>query len=292
MYTLLFDPIFLAVAALAVILVGLSKGGLGGSMGMVGVPLMALVISPVQAAAILLPILIVMDLVSLWTWRGVYDRGILASMLPGAMAGIGIGWLTAALVTPDMVRLIVGVVAVAFVGRAVWLHFRHGVDHIARPNRAAAGFWGTVAGFTSFVAHVGGPPYQVYTLPLKMDPKLFTGTSVVFFAVTNAVKLVPYFALGQFDADQSRRIGRADAVCADLSTFGRCLRWCGACGPEVFYLIHLRNDSDDRGQADRRWCFQHLDGLAGSAQHCQNGTDHEQSLRAESLPPARPITSR
>jgi len=200
MYTLLSDPIFLAVAALAVILVGLSKGGLGGSMGMVGVPLMALVISPVQAAAILLPILIVMDLVSLWTWRGVYDRGILASMLPGAMAGIGIGWLTAALVTPDMVRLIVGVVAAAFVGRAVWLHFRHGVDHIARPNRAAAGFWGTVAGFTSFVAHVGGPPYQVYTLPLKMDPKLFTGTSVVFFAVTNAVKLVPYFALGQFDA--------------------------------------------------------------------------------------------
>lgn len=200
MYSLISDPVFLSVAALAVVLVGLSKGGLGGSMGMIGVPLMALVISPVQAAAILLPILVVMDLVSLWTWRGIHDRGVLASMLPGAMVGIGVGWFTAAMVTPDMVRFIVGVVAIVFVSRAAWLHFRHGRTHVARPNRAAAGFWGAVAGFTSFVAHVGGPPYQVYTLPLKMDPKLFTGTSVVFFAVTNAVKLVPYFALGQFDA--------------------------------------------------------------------------------------------
>jgi uncharacterized protein len=195
------DPWFYAAAVPAVILVGLSKGGLGGAMGFVGVPLMALAMSPVRAAAILLPILIVMDLVSLWSWRGQYDRGILRTMMPGAMAGIGIGWLTAAYVTEEMTRLIVGVVAIVFSARWVYQQVRdRGAVEKKPRNGVAASFWGTVAGFTSFVAHVGGPPYQVYTLPLGLDPKVFTGTSVIFFAVTNAVKLVPYFALGQFDA--------------------------------------------------------------------------------------------
>ncbi len=200
MDTLLANPAFYAVALPAVVLAGLSKGGFGGAMGFIGVPLMALTMSPVQAAAILLPVLVLMDIVSLWTWRGVYERSVLSDMLPGAMAGIGTGWLLAAVVTPNMVRLIVGTVAIVFVGRWLFLQVRHGAEHQTRPNRAAAGFWGAVAGFTSFVAHVGGPPFQVYALPLRLDPKVFTGTSVIFFAITNAVKLVPYFALGQFDA--------------------------------------------------------------------------------------------
>jgi uncharacterized membrane protein YfcA len=197
---LLSDPWFYAVAVPAVILVGLSKGGLGGAMGFVGVPLMSLVMSPVQAAAILLPILCVMDLVSLWTWRGFYDRNVLVSMLPGAMLGVGIGWATAALVTPDAVRFIVGAVAIAFTARWLWQRFHKGADYRAGPNRMMAAVWGTVSGFTSFVAHVGGPPFQLYALPLRLDPKIFTGTSVIFFTIINAVKLVPYFALGQFDA--------------------------------------------------------------------------------------------
>jgi uncharacterized protein len=199
MNALLSDPIFYAAALPAVFLVGLSKGGFGGAMGFVGVPLMALAMSPVQAAAILLPILVLMDMVSLWTWRGVFDRGILATMLPGALVGIGAGWLTAASTTPDTVRLIVGVVAIVFSARWLYLKYRHGDGHATRRSTPAALFWGSVAGYTSFVAHVGGPPYQVYTLPLRMDPKVFTGTSVIFFAITNFLKLIPYFALGQFD---------------------------------------------------------------------------------------------
>jgi uncharacterized protein len=195
------DPWFYAAAVPAVILVGLSKGGLGGAMGFIGVPLMALAISPVRAAAILLPILVLMDMVSLWSWRGVYDKGILKTMMPGAMAGIGVGWLTAAMVTETMTRLIVGAVAIVFTGRWLYRQYRDRGAVERKPcNGIAASFWGSVAGYTSFVAHVGGPPYQVYTLPLGLDPKVFTGTSVIFFAVTNAVKLVPYFALGQFDA--------------------------------------------------------------------------------------------
>jgi len=192
------DPWSLALAVLAVALVGLGKGGLAG-VGVLSVPLMALIISPVQAAGILLPILLVSDAFSLWAWWGSWDRRTLWLMLPGAMVGIGIGWLTAALVSDAMVRLIIGVIAVAFVLR--WFLASKARRAAVRPHDARAGsFWGALAGYTSFVAHAGGPPFQVYTMPLNMDPRILTGTSVVFFAVVNVVKLLPYFALGQFDA--------------------------------------------------------------------------------------------
>ncbi|KJS13798.1 MAG: membrane protein [Hoeflea sp. BRH_c9] len=198
------DLFFYATAIPAVILVGLSKGGFGGAMALLGVPLMALAISPVQAAAILLPILIVMDIVSLWSWRSHRDKTTLMIMVPGALAGIAIGWATAAWVTVPMIRLIVGAVALWFVWRYVvqtLIASRSGAKPVARGHRPAQGMlWGALAGFTSFVSHAGGPPYQIYTLPLRQDPKTYTGTSVRFFAIINAIKLVPYFALGQFDA--------------------------------------------------------------------------------------------
>lgn len=195
---LLTDPLFYAAAVPAVILVGLSKGGLGGAMALLGVPLMSLVMPPVQAAAIMLPILVVMDGVSLWSWRGMRDPVTLKLMLPGAMLGIGLGWLAAAVVTTGAVRLIVGVVALAFFLR--WLTQKLAASERPAPhNRLKATFWGAVSGFTSFLAHAGGPPYQVYALALKQAPALYVGTSVIYFAIVNAVKLVPYFALGQFD---------------------------------------------------------------------------------------------
>lgn len=197
---LLLDPWFYATAIPAVILVGLSKGGLGGAMGFIGVPLMALTISPIQAAAILLPIMVLMDGVSLWSWRGNYDRETLRDMLPGAMVGIALGWALAAFVTVEGVRLVVGVVAIAFVGRWLFQKLWTGQVTIQPRNRILAGFWALVSGFTSFVAHVGGPPYQLYALARGLDPRVYTGTAVIFFAVVNVVKLVPYFALGQFDA--------------------------------------------------------------------------------------------
>ncbi len=197
------DPLFYAVAIPAVILVGLSKGGFGGAMALLGVPLMALAIPPVQAAAIMLPILIVMDAVSLWSWRSHSDPGTLRVMLPGAIVGIGIGWATAAWITDPLIRLIVGSVALWFVWRyLVQTWFRRGQTEAPPRTHSAwrGSFWGALTGFTSFVSHAGGPPYQIYTLPLKQDPKVYTGTSVRFFAVINVIKLVPYLALGQFDA--------------------------------------------------------------------------------------------
>lgn len=196
------SPAELAVTALAVALVGLSKGGLGG-MSLLGVPLMALVMPPVTAAAILLPVLVVMDVVGVAHWRRWVDWRIMRQILPGAIAGIGIGWATAELVSDSMVRLIVGLVSLAFVGRVL---VGRGPDRMpARARPAAARFWGGLAGYTSFVAHAGSPPLQIYMMPLRLDPKIFTGTTVMFFAVTNALKLIPYAALGEFGAGNLAR---------------------------------------------------------------------------------------
>lgn len=190
----------LAVTALAVTLVGLSKGGLGG-MSLLGVPLMALVMPPVTAAAILLPVLVVMDAVSVASWRHWVDWPILRRIMPGAVAGIGIGWASAELVSDAVVRLIVGLVSLAFVARAII-----GNGAVVRGRGAgAARFWGGLAGYTSFVAHAGSPPLQIYMMPLRLDPKLFTGTTVMFFALTNALKLIPYAALGEFGGDTLTR---------------------------------------------------------------------------------------
>jgi uncharacterized protein len=198
MNQLLVDPLFYAAAIPAVVFVGLSKGGLGG-LGQLGVPFLALAMPPVQGAAIMLPILIVMDMVSLWSWRGYRDVQTLKFMLPGAILGIFAGYLTAKIVTDDIVTLIVGLLGLWFALRYIFPSRK--ITAAPATHHAAYGnFWGAVSGFTSFVAHAGGAPYQIYTLPLKQDPKIYTGTSTIYFAIVNAVKLVPYFALGQFDA--------------------------------------------------------------------------------------------
>jgi hypothetical protein len=194
------DPAFYWAALPAVFLVGLSKGGFGGPLALVGVPILSLVISPVQAAAIMLPILIVSDAIALWGWRGQASRTTLLHLLPGGLIGVGVGWLLAARVTPDAVKLLVGAIAVIFVIRMAAQAWTKGSVAPTGENPVAATFWGGLAGFTSFVAHAGAPPYQVYALRLGHSPAVYAATNTVFFATTNVIKLVPYFMLGQFDA--------------------------------------------------------------------------------------------
>ncbi|WP_026381403.1 sulfite exporter TauE/SafE family protein [Afifella pfennigii] len=192
------DPFFYMMAVPAVVMIGLSKGGFGGAGAILGVPLLMLAVDPVRAAAILLPILVVMDIAGLYAWRGTYDVKSLAILLPGAVLGIGIGWLLAGTIGENQIRLIVGTIGLVF---SLNHYLRRQRSSEGRPaNAAKGGFWGAVAGFTSFLAHAGGPPFQMYMLPLRLDPRLYAGTSVIFFAVVNAVKLPPYFFLGQFSA--------------------------------------------------------------------------------------------
>jgi len=198
---LITDPWFYAVAIPAVLLFGISKGGFGGGFGTAAVPLMALVISPVQAAAILLPILCIMDLVAMWKFRGKWLWPELKMLLPASLLGILAGTLLFEYMSASVVRLIVGVVAITFTLH-YWINKKRsrGADLPYYP-RSHALLGGTVAGFTSFVAHSGGPPISMYLLRRPLDRTDFAGTTILFFAVVNYVKLIPYTWLGQFDAD-------------------------------------------------------------------------------------------
>jgi uncharacterized membrane protein YfcA len=196
------DPSIYYAAIPAVILVGLTKGGMGEALALMGVPILALAVPPVQAAAILLPILIVMDVVSLWIWREHNDRTLLKMLLPGALIGVAIGWATAAYVPRDALRLIIGLITVLFAARYFYNGWRARQGRIipAKAHRLLpAAFLGTLSGYGSFVAHAGGAPFQIYGLPLKLPPRDYTGAAVRFFAILNLVKLGPYFALGQLD---------------------------------------------------------------------------------------------
>ncbi len=188
------DLWFWVAAVVAAALVGMSKGGVP-VVGMLGVPVLALVISPVMAAGLLLPVYVVSDAFGLYAYRHAFDRRVLAIVLPGAVAGIAVGWATATSVPEAAVTLLVGLIGLVF---ALNLLIRRSVIVTPkRPEVAPGLFWGALTGFTSFVSHAGAPPYQVFTLPLGLSKAVFAGTTTITFAVINAVKLIPYYALGQ-----------------------------------------------------------------------------------------------
>lgn len=191
----MFDPVFFAVAAFAVLLVGLSKSGLVASLGVVGVPLLTLVMPARDAAGMMLPLLIIMDIIALIAYRREVDWRIFWILLPGALVGSAIAWGLSAVVSEAMVRLAIGLITLLFVLDA-WLPLRKKLAGL-KPSRPWGTFWGSVAGFTSFISHTGGPPVQIYMLPMRLPPALFAGTNAVFFAVVNAIKIPPYFMMGQ-----------------------------------------------------------------------------------------------
>jgi len=194
------DPLFYAATVPAILIFGISKGGFGGGLGVLAIPLMALVISPLQAAAILLPILCLMDLFGLWAYRGKWIGAELRILVPASLLGIAVGTLLFEYMSPAVIRLLLGIVALSFTLQ-YWVaqNFQRKTEHSVYPATVGILAAGT-AGFTSFIAHAGAPPLNMYLLRRGMDRSQFVGTSVVFFAVVNYVKLVPYAWLGQFDA--------------------------------------------------------------------------------------------
>lgn len=190
------DPWFYAFAIPAVLLVGLSKSGFSG-FGALGVPLMALTIPVPQAAAIMLPLLVVMDFIGIGAlWRHA-DRALLRRLLPAGLLGVLVGTLSFGLFTAATVAAIVGALTLAFL--AIRVAFPPSAE--AAPPRPWLGWLaGTASGFTSFVAHAGGPPIGFYVLPLRLAPVVFTATMAVFFTIINLAKWVPYAWLGLIDA--------------------------------------------------------------------------------------------
>lgn len=193
--------IFWTTACLAAFWVGLGKGGVPVISAM-AVPTLALVISPVTAAALLLPVFIGSDIFGVYVYRKHFDRRVLAIMCATMPFGVLIGWATVDIVSDGMVTILVGVIGAVFA-----LATLRKPDLEGPPRRAEIGpgiFWGTITGLTSFVSHSGAPPYQVYTLPLRMPKMVFAGTVTIAFAYINLVKLIPYWALGQLNFENFR----------------------------------------------------------------------------------------
>jgi uncharacterized membrane protein YfcA len=195
-----FDSYFV-LAGLAALLVGLSKGGLP-TVGMLAVPLLSLFMSPVKAAVLLLPIYIISDVVSVWLYRRDFSAANLKILIPAGMLGVFIGWLTASFTSDSAVKLMIGCMGVGFCLNT-WL--RKTPQDKQPVDQKKGWFWGTVAGFTSFISHAGGPPFQIYVLPQRLPKIQFAGTATLLFAVINAAKIWPYQLLQPYSVDDLMR---------------------------------------------------------------------------------------
>ena len=194
---LITDPLFYLIAIPVVLLTGISKTGIPGLFGGMAVPMLSLVIAPLQAAAIMLPILCLIDLFGLRAFRGVYDRANMPILFIGLAIGIVAGTLVFGLVRQDVLRLLIGAIAVAFA-----LNNLFGWAKRRAPTQASwpwGIFWSALSGLTSFLAHAGAAPIMAYLLPLRLDRRVYVGTMVWFFFASNYAKIIPYAYLGQLD---------------------------------------------------------------------------------------------
>jgi uncharacterized membrane protein YfcA len=191
------DPWFYAIAVPAVLLMGVSKSGFLMGFGSLATPLMALAVPVPQAAAIMLPLLLVMDVTGvaqLWRER---DRDLLRLLLPAGLLGTLVGTVLFGMFSTATISAVVGGVTLLFLAQRLVFPPRRD----APPPPKAAGFvLGIAAGFTSFVVHAGSPPISAYVLPLKMNPVRLTATMAVLFGAINLSKWIPYAWLGLLDA--------------------------------------------------------------------------------------------
>jgi hypothetical protein len=178
-------PFYLA-ALPAAALVGASKGGLP-AVGMLAVPVLSLIISPIAAAGLLLPIFVATDLFGVLAYRRSYSARNLLVLIPGCTLGVAFGWATAAIVSEGAVTLLIGAIGLGF----VLYSWTRRADVAARPADWTRGLaWGALTGFTSFVSHSGAPPYQVYVLPQKLEKLAYAGTTTILFAIVNTLLTV------------------------------------------------------------------------------------------------------
>jgi len=192
------DLLYWMLVITGVLISALSKGGFGGGLGMVSVPLMSWVMSPAHAAAIMLPLLCLMDAIGVWAYRRSWSRHAVAALLPGALVGIVLGTLAFDWLSEDAVRILLGATSVLF--SLDWFLRPAARIGTGKPPRPLSGVvLGSAAGFTSTIAHAGGPPANLYLVPLRLNKTVFVGTMTILFAAINLAKLPPYFMIGLFD---------------------------------------------------------------------------------------------
>lgn len=186
------------IACVAALCVGMAKGGVP-TIGMLAVPVISLVISPIKGAAVLLPIFILTDMVSVWLYRRSFSKPNLKILIPAGLIGVLVGWATASVISDRLVSILIGVLGIAF---CFYIWFCK--IHLAPPKTPTVGrgiLWGSLAGFTSFISHAGSPPYQIYVIPQRLEKLTFVGTTALVFAVINLAKVIPYANLRPYTAD-------------------------------------------------------------------------------------------
>jgi hypothetical protein len=175
---------------------GVSKSGFGTGFGSLAVPLMALAVSVPDAAAIMMPVLLLTDILSLAFFRNQLDWRLLKFLVPCGLVGTVLGFMLFRLLSPGVVEALVGGFTLLFLAQRLLLPPK---PDAPPPPRWVGAILTATSGFTSFIAHAGGPPISAYVIPLKLSPVLFTSTMAVFFFVINLSKWIPYGFLGLLD---------------------------------------------------------------------------------------------
>lgn len=193
------SPAFFAVTIFAVLLTGISKSGFGGGLGVMSVPLMSVFVPPPFAAAVLMPVLLVMDILIVYRYRKSWSRPVILSLLPGAAVGLALGATLFHAMDANTVRFAIGCLALLFV--AQFLFGQRRANSSRASWRGTSTILGAVSGLASYIAHAGGPPVKGYLLSQNLDKTTFVGTNTMFFFSLNATKTIAYGAFGSMTAE-------------------------------------------------------------------------------------------
>lgn len=196
--------LYFLLAGIAALTIGLSKGGLP-MVGMMSVPLLSMVMSPVKAAVMLLPLFVLTDVVAVGLYRKHYSLVNLKILVPAGLLGVLMGWLTASLISDMTLKFIIGLVGLGFCLQTWFKRVTLDMPVPASPPKGL--FWGALAGFTSFISHSGGPPFQIFMLPQKLSKLELAGTATLFFAVVNLAKIAPYHQLRPYSLNDLMQLG-------------------------------------------------------------------------------------
>ena len=187
------DLLFYFYASIGVILFGVSKGGFAPPIAILSIPIMAIVMSPIRAAAILLPVLLIMDIVAIYIYWNKWDLKNIKIILPPAMIGILVGTITFSFTSEDSIRIIIGLIAIIFIILSLFQEN----SQLLKPTKKKGVFWSIIGGYTSFIIHSGGTPVNFFLLPQKLNKTVYISTMTLTFLIINIVKLIPYYFLNQ-----------------------------------------------------------------------------------------------
>ena len=228
---------FYVCAIPAIVLLGLSKGGFQG-VSLLSLPLMALVVSPIDALAIMLPMLLIQDLVGAWAFRRTWSGRLLLISVPSAAVGIGLGYLLAAHVPEAGIALLVGLIACVFGIRQLWGHRSSLLSLPSNPGTLRGVGWGIATGFTSMIAQAGGTTMQIFLLPYRLSRDVFVGTIAMQFLVVNWMRLPAFLALGRMTKENLMLSASLLPVAGASTCLGIYLVR-RMSGPRFFFVIYV-----------------------------------------------------